>query len=58
MKITYPFLQENWSWRVEKPHSDLDERSKQGDDYAARVYIVVDGGLMFWKTIALNCYRR
>jgi hypothetical protein len=47
-----PFL--NWSWRVETPHPFLDERSKQGDDYAARVYIVVDGGLMFWKTIALN----
>lgn len=47
-----PFL--NWSWRVDKPHSPLDERSKQGDDYAARVYIVVDGGVLFWKTIALN----
>ena len=47
-----PFL--NWSWRVEKPHPPLDETTKQGDDYAARVYIVVDGGLFFWKTIALN----
>lgn len=47
-----PFL--NWSWRVEKPHPPLEERSKKGDDYAARVYLVVDGGLLFWKTIALN----
>ena len=47
-----PFL--NWSWRVEKSHPPLEERSKEGDDYAARVYIVVNGGLLFWKTIALN----
>lgn len=47
-----PFL--NWSWRVDRPHPPLDERSKAGDDYAARVYLVVDGGLLFWKTIALN----
>lgn len=47
-----PFL--NWSWRVDTPHPPLNERTKEGDDYAARVYLVVDGGLLFWRTIALN----
>jgi len=48
----YPFL--NWEWRVDQGLSGVDERSKAGDDYAARMYVVVDGGLFFWKTIALN----
>jgi len=47
-----PFL--NWSWRVDRPLPGLDERTKRGDDYAARVYVVIDGGLRFWKTRALN----
>lgn len=47
-----PFL--NWSWRVENAHPPLDETTKSGDDYAARIYLVKDGGLIFWKTIALN----
>ena len=50
--IQTPFL--NWSWRIEKAHPPLEERTKTGDDYAARIYIVVDGGLFFWQTIALN----
>lgn len=47
-----PYL--NWSWRVEQGMPPLDERRKEGDDYAARIYVVVDGGLFFWKTIAVN----
>lgn len=44
----------NWSWRVEQRLPPLAETSKEGDDYSARIYVVVDGGLFFWKTIALN----
>ena len=47
-----PYL--NWRWRVDRPLAGLDERTKRGDDYAARVYVVIDGGLRFWKTRALN----
>ncbi|RLA22225.1 MAG: hypothetical protein DRQ61_06865 [Gammaproteobacteria bacterium] len=47
-----PYL--NWSWRVEGLLSGLDERQKSGDDYPARIYVIVDGGLFFWKTKALN----
>ena len=48
----YPFL--NWSWRIENRLGKLDEQSKPGDDYAARVYVIVDGGLFFWNTRAIN----
>jgi hypothetical protein len=44
----------NWSWKIENTFSDNNERSKEGDDYAARVYIVVSGGAFFWNTKALN----
>jgi hypothetical protein len=47
-----PFL--NWRWRVENGLRRLNEQSKPGDDYAARVYVVVDGGLAFWRKKALN----
>ena len=47
-----PYL--NWSWRTEEPLPPLDEQSREGDDYRARVYVVIDGGLLFWNTRALN----
>lgn len=47
-----PFL--NWRWRIENRLGGLNEQSKPGDDYAARVYVVVSGGLTFWRRKALN----
>jgi hypothetical protein len=47
-----PFL--NWSWRIVNRLSVLNEQSKAGDDYAARIYVVVKGGLAFWQTKAIN----
>lgn len=44
----------NWSWRVKNLFKDNDERSKEGDDYPARIYVVVSGGIFFWKTKAIN----
>jgi len=44
----------NWSWKIENTFKNNDERSKEGDDYAARVYMVVSGGIFFWNTKALN----
>ena len=44
----------NWSWRVSKRLKGLNEQSKSGDDYAARIYVVVKGGLAFWQTKAVN----
>lgn len=44
----------NWSWKVANTFRDNDERSKAGDDYPARIYVVVSGGLFFWNTRAVN----
>jgi len=44
----------NWSWKTNTLLKDLDENSISGDDFVARIYIVLDGGLAFWKTRALN----
>jgi hypothetical protein len=47
-----PYL--SWSWLVEKQLLELEERSKSGDDFTARIYVVIDGGLLFWRTQSLN----
>lgn len=47
-----PYL--NWRWRIENRLGKIDEQSKSGDDYAARVYVVVSGGWAFWRTRAIN----
>ena len=47
-----PYL--NWRWRIENNLGDINEQRKSGDDYSARIYIVVDAGWAFWKTKAIN----
>lgn len=44
----------NWEWRIERTYDDIEERTKSGDDFPARVYAVIDGGLFIWRTRALN----
>jgi len=39
-----------WRWKIGNRLDALDERNKAGDDYAARVYLVVDGGVLKWRT--------
>ena len=48
----YPYL--NWSWRIENRLDIKDEKIKSGDDYAARIYVVIDGGILIWRTKAVN----
>jgi len=47
-----PYL--NWSWRVDQGLENTNEQNKSGDDFTARIYIVISGGLAFWRTRALN----
>lgn len=48
-----PYL--NWSWKIDNVlDATADERSKKGDDYSARVYVVFSSGALFWKTRTLN----
>lgn len=48
----FPYL--NWRWRIESRLNTRDEMVKSGDDYAARVYLLIDGGLFFWNRRALS----
>lgn len=43
-----------WSWTISQPFSGLNERSREGDDYPVRLYVVKDGGLLPWRTLAVN----
>jgi hypothetical protein len=45
----------NWSWRVDGVHPSLEDATKDGDDYAVRIY-VVNGGNSFlpWRAKAIN----
>lgn len=43
-----------WSWKIDNVLTNIDERTRAGDDYAARVYVVFSGGLAFWRTRAIN----
>ncbi len=47
-----PYL--HWSWKIQNVLQGYNERSKQGDDYVARVYVVFSGGMFFWRTRAIN----
>lgn len=44
----------NWSWRVEQFPSVGDEKTKTGDDFAARIYIVVQDGWTFLSSRAIS----
>ena len=48
----YPYL--NWSWKIKNQLNTKNEKIKSGDDYAARIYVVVNGGFLPWKTKAVN----
>ena len=47
-----PYL--HWYWRVDNVLQRVDEKTRGGDDYPARVYVIVSGGWFFWRTRALN----
>ncbi len=46
-----PYL--HWSWKVDNILEGIDELTKAGDDFPARVYVVVSGGALFWRTRTL-----
>jgi hypothetical protein len=44
----------SWSWRIKDFPKISDERSKSGDDFAARLYVLVKDGWGFWNTKAIS----
>ena len=48
-----PYL--SWRWLInETLDGMIDEQTKAGDDYVARIYVIQSGGLSFWRSKALN----
>ncbi len=46
----------SWRWKVDRSlASPFDERRKEGDDYAARVFVAFNKPLLPWRTNAI-CY--
>ena len=43
-----------WTWRVEGTLGDIDERTREGDDYSARIYVIRSDPVFFWRTRAVN----
>lgn len=43
-----------WSWKVDRTYADINERSREGDDFPARLYVVTRTGFLPWETLAIN----
>lgn len=48
-----PYL--NWSWRVERTLGELDEQAEWGDDFPARVFVLLSPAMLRFNPRAL-CY--
>lgn len=44
----------HWSWKVDRTYLDIDEKSRDGDDFPARLYVVAKTGFLPWETVAIN----
>ena len=45
----------SWRWHIKnRLGNNINEQTKAGDDYAARIYVVISGGLAFWESKAIN----
>jgi hypothetical protein len=47
-----PYLR--WCWQVSNVHPGVNERSKSGDDYPARVYVARKTGVLPWQVESVN----
>lgn len=43
-----------WEWRVDESLTGIDETTRAGDDYPARLYLVDEAPFLRWRTRALN----
>lgn len=43
-----------WDWAIAAPFLDIDETTRAGDDYPARLYLVDDRRPWVWQTRAIN----
>jgi len=44
----------SWSWKIDGVYDDINEQTREGDDYPARLYVVVQTGFLPWESLAIN----
>lgn len=44
----------SWSWQIQEAYEDIDEHTREGDDFPARLYVVARTGRLPWQTLAIN----
>jgi hypothetical protein len=44
----------HWPWRVDCIYPGLDEETKAGNDYPARIYMIHNGGCLEWRSRAID----
>ncbi|WP_421865874.1 DUF3047 domain-containing protein [Motiliproteus sp.] len=45
----------SWRWKINDIYRHgISEKSREGDDYPARIYVVVRNGWLPWQTLAIN----
>lgn len=44
----------SWRWKIQNTYDGIKERTRDGDDFPARVYVVVQTGSLPWETVAIN----
>ncbi|WP_114416195.1 DUF3047 domain-containing protein [Marinospirillum perlucidum] len=44
----------HWCWQVSNTYPGIDETTREGDDYPARLYVVASTGFFRWQVQALN----
>ncbi len=44
----------SWHWKIDSVFEGTDERTREGDDFPARVYVVYRHGFLPWQSYAIN----
>lgn len=44
----------DWSWKIDSVYEGINELTKAGDDFPARLYVTARTGFLPWEVIAIN----
>lgn len=44
----------SWSWKVDRVYKNIDEKTKKGDDFPARLYVAKQFGFLPWESMVIN----
>ena len=44
----------SWSWKVDRVYKGINEKTKKGDDFPARLYVAKQFGFLPWESMVIN----